>query len=297
MDSVGEDDSGLVTGGAAIVAVGSPKVAARKAGGHESSLCGTHLTRQEEQMRIAIVGGTGLTGRHTAAAAQRAGNVVVIVARSTGADLMTGTGVIQALQGVEAVIDVTNAPVADVESARLAFGTMTRNLLNAEQRAGVRHHVLLSIVSINRLPHVPHYAGKLAQEALVEEGRVPFTIVRATQFHEFGEQMVQWNRQGDSAVIPPLLLQPVAASDVGDVLAETATRAPLNQSFELAGPDRLELVEMARRTMAARRQPVEVKAGWSGGFDQTAAGEAFLPGPNARIAPTSFDAWLRASGD
>jgi uncharacterized protein YbjT (DUF2867 family) len=245
-------------------------------------------------MRIAIVGGTGLTGRHVATAALHLGHDAVLVARSTGADLMTGAGVDEALAGADAVIDVTNAPSNDAESARRVFGTMTRNLLAAGQRAGIRHHVLLSIVSITRLPHVPHYAGKLAQEALVQEGSVPFTIVRATQFHEFGELMVQWNRQGDAATIPPLRLQPVAVSDVGSVLAEVAAQAPLNGWFELAGPDRLDLVDMARRTLAARHESVSVTAGWSGGFDESAAGDAFLPGPNARIGPTSFDAWLRA---
>lgn len=247
-------------------------------------------------MRIAIVGGTGFTGRHVAVAALNLGHEAVMVARSTGADLMTGVGVAAALEGVDAVIDVTNASSNDAESSRRVFGTMTRNLLTAEQRAGVRHHVLLSIVSIARLPHVPHYAGKLAQEALVQEGRVPFTIVRATQFHEFGEMMVQWNRTGDSATIPPLRLQPVAAADTGSVLTEVATQAPRNGWFELAGPERLDLVDMARRTLAARRQSVLVTAGWSGGFDETAAGDPFLPGPDARIAPTSFDAWLRALG-
>ncbi|MHB1310675.1 MAG: SDR family oxidoreductase [Gemmatimonadaceae bacterium] len=247
-------------------------------------------------MRIAIVGGTGLTGRHAESAVRRAGHEVVIVARSTGADLLTGVGVEEALAGADAVIDVTNAAAADAESARTVFGTMTRNLLAAEERAGVRHHVLLSIVSIERLPQVAHYAGKLAQEELVRRGPVPFTIVRATQFHEFGEMMVQWNQKGDSATIPPLRLQPVAASDAGEVLAEAAARAPLNGWFELAGPDHLDLVEMARRTLAARHRNIEVVSGWSSGFDESAAGDAFLPGPNARIAPMSFDAWLRALG-
>jgi len=247
-------------------------------------------------MRIAVVGGTGLTGGHATAALVRAGHEAVIVARSTGADLLTGAGVAEALEGADAVIDVTNAAAADAASARTVFGTMTRNLLAAEQRAGVRHHVLLSIVSIARLPHVAHYAGKLAQEELVQRGPVPFTIVRATQFHEFGEMMVQWNLQGGSATIPPLRLQPVAASDTGAMLAEVAARTPLNGWFELAGPDRLDLVDMARRTLAARHREVEVIAGWSGGFDASAAGEVFLPGPSARIAPLSFSAWLRALG-
>lgn len=247
-------------------------------------------------MRIAIVGGSGFTGRLVAAAARQSGHDAVLVARSTGADLMTGVGLAEALSGADAVVDVSNAPTNDAESSRRVFGTMTRNLLAAERRAGIRHHVLLSIVSVVRLPHVPHYAGKLAQEALVEQGGVPYTIVRATQFHEFGEMMVQWNRKGDSATIPPLLLQPVAAADTGSMLAEVATQAPLNGWFELAGPERLDLVDMARRTLAARGQSVSVTAGWSGGFDESAAGDVFLPGPDARIAPTSFGAWLRALG-
>jgi uncharacterized protein YbjT (DUF2867 family) len=174
------------------------------------------------------------------------------------------------------------------------FETATRQLLAAEQRARVRHHVLLSIVAIDRIEGNAHYAGKRAQEALLEAGSIPFTIQRATQFHEFAGMLVSWVRQGQTVVLPPLLLQPVAVADVGEVLAEIAVGAPQGRATDLAGPELQDLIDMARRTMAARGESIRLVPSWRNGlFGVEAAGEMFLPGPGARLAPTTFDAWLQ----
>lgn len=248
-------------------------------------------------MRIAVIGGTGLTGRHTAGSLQRAGHEVVIVARSRGVDVMTGTGLDDALAGVDAVIDVTNVPAFEAGEARRLFGTLTRNLLAAEARAGVRHHVLLSIVGIDRLEGNAHYAGKREQEEILLAGAVPVTIQRATQFHDFAGMVVGWLRQGDTVTLPPLLLQPVAVSDVGDVLAEIATGAPRGRAADLAGPETQDFIDMARRTLSARGESIRLIPSWKGGlFGVEAAGEMFLPGPGARLAPTTFDTWLATQG-
>jgi uncharacterized protein YbjT (DUF2867 family) len=246
-------------------------------------------------MRIAVIGGTGLAGRHTVDALRRAGHDSIVVARSHGVDASTGEGLSDALTGVDAVIDATNTDAGDPDTSRRKFGAITRTLLAAELRAHVQHHVLLSIVGIDRFEGNAHRAGKLVQEDLVTSGPIPFTIQRATQFHEFAESVVRSTWNGATAVIPPLLVQPVAASDVGAVLAELAVGAPLGRAPDLAGPATEDLVDMARRTMAVRSEPIRIVASWRNGvYGVEAAGEALLPGPAPRIAPTSFDTWLGA---
>ena len=245
-------------------------------------------------MRVAVIGGTGLSGRYTVEALQRTGHDAVVVARSRGVDVLTGTGLDAALAGAEAVIDVTNMQGANAEETRRMFESATTNLLAAEERAGVRHHILLSIVGIDRFEGNAHYIAKRAQEQLVLAGKVPATIQRATQFHEFAGMIVSWTRKGDSAVIPPLLIQPVAAADVGSVLAEIATGAPQGRATDLAGLEPQDLVDMARRTLAARGESIRLIPSWRGstlGVD--AAGEVLLPGPEVRIAPMTFDEWLK----
>jgi uncharacterized protein YbjT (DUF2867 family) len=243
-------------------------------------------------VRVAVVGGTGLVGRHAVTSLGAAGHEAVVIARSTGVDVVTGEGLDEVLAGVDGVIDVINAPAADEATTVAFFGAATRNLLAGEQRAGVRHHVLLSIVGVDRIARNAHYAGKRRQEELIEAGSVPFTIVRATQFHEFAAMVVGWAREGDSAVVPPLLMQPVAAADVGRVMAEIAVGEPMAGTIELAGPETQDLVDMARRTLAAHGETVRLVPSWHGAFGVQSAGDVLLPGPDARIAPTTFDEWL-----
>jgi uncharacterized protein YbjT (DUF2867 family) len=246
-------------------------------------------------MRIAVIGGTGTSGRHTVEALRRSGHEPVVVARSTGVDLLTGEGLDAALAGVEAVVDTSNLYAEEPAEAIALFGAATEILLSTEQRAGVRHHVLLSIVGIDRIEGNAHYAGKRRQEGLLIEGPVPATIQRATQFHEFAETLVSWTRRDDQAAVPPLLLQPVAAAEVGEVLAEVAAGPALGRAPDLAGPRPEDLVDMARRVMAAKGDPVRLLATWrSGVFGIEAAGEMLLPGPDARLARTTFDDWLEA---
>jgi len=248
-------------------------------------------------MRIAVIGGTGMAGRHTVDAMRRAGHEPVVLSRSHGVDVTTGRGLDEALARVDAVIDATNVQAGDADASRSLFATAARNLLAAEERATVRHHVLLSIVGIDRLEANPHYAGKRAQEEIVSAGAIPWTIQRATQFHEFAGMVVAWTRQGDTAMVPPILVQPIAASDAGAVLAEIAAGEPRGRATDVAGPDVHDLVDMARRTLAARGESVRLVPSWqSGVYGVEAAGEILLPGPEARLAPTTFDAWLATQG-
>ncbi|MFI7672916.1 SDR family oxidoreductase [Actinophytocola sp. NPDC049390] len=243
-------------------------------------------------MRIAVAGATGNIGARTVAALERGGHEVVRISRSTGVDLFTGDGLDDALAGVDAVVDAINAPAGDRDGTVDYLGTTTRTLLAAEQRAGVRHHVLLSIVGIHDVEGNAHYAGKREQERLVEAGPVPWTIVPATQFHDFAEMVASWTEQDGTATIAPLLVQPIAPGDVADVLAELAVGEPRGRYVDVAGPEPQDLVDMARRTHQARGRDVRLVPTWQGMFGTPMAGEVLLPGENARLAPTTFEEWL-----
>ncbi|MET7465638.1 NAD(P)H-binding protein [Nonomuraea sp. NPDC005501] len=243
-------------------------------------------------MRIAVAGATGAIGSLTVAALERGGHDVVRISRSLGVDLLTGDGLDDALGEVEAVVDATNGPAADVDETMAYFGATTRNLLAAGERAGVRHHVLLSIVGIDRVEGNAHYAGKREQERLVSAGPVPWTIVPATQFHDFAEMVAGWTERDGVATIAPLLVQPIAPADVAGILAEVAVGEPQGRHADVAGPEPQDLVDMARRTLRARGREVKLVPTWSGLFGPGMAGNVLLPGQNARIAPTTFDAWL-----
>ena len=243
-------------------------------------------------MRIAVAGATGNIGSLTVAALERNGHDVVRISRSLGVDLSTGAGLDNALAGVEALVDVTNISAVDRADSVALFGTATRNLLAAEERARVRHHVLLSIVGIDRVEGNAHYAGKREQERLVAAGAVPWTIVPATQFHDFAAMVASWTEQDGVAPIAPLLVQPIAPADVADVLAEIAVGEPLGRYVDLAGPETQDLVDMARRTSEARGRAVKLVPTWSSMFGTAMAGDVLLPGQGVRIAPTTFDDWL-----
>ncbi|MEV6035595.1 NAD(P)H-binding protein [Nonomuraea sp. NPDC052116] len=244
-------------------------------------------------MRIAVAGATGNIGSLTVAALERDGHDVVRISRSLGLDLLTGDGLDDALSGVEAVIDVTNGPEGDRAETVAYFAAATRNLLAAEERAGVRHHVLLSIAGVGRIDGNAHYAGKREQERLVVAGPVPWTVVPATQFHDFAEMVAGWTEQDGVATVAPLLMQPIAPADVAAILAEIAVGEPQGRYVDVAGPEPQDLVDMARRTHRARGREVKLVPTWSGLFSPEMAGNVLLPGEDARIAPTTFDDWLQ----
>lgn len=243
-------------------------------------------------MRIAIAGATGRIGRLTGAALEGRGHEVVGISRSLGVDLTTGVGLDAALDGVDAVVDAISSTATSTAEAVEFFGNATRNLLAAEARAGVRHHVLLSIAGLNRVGGTAHHAGKREQELLVAHGPVPWTIVPATQFHDFAAMVTGWTESEGAATIAPLLVQPIAPADVAEILAELVVGPPRRRYVDVAGPETHDLVDLARRTLAAQGRSVRLIATWSGIFGPDMAGTAMLPGADARIAPTTFDSWL-----
>jgi uncharacterized protein YbjT (DUF2867 family) len=243
-------------------------------------------------MRIAVAGATGRIGRLTISALEGAGHQTVPISRSAGADVYTGNGLLGALGDAGAVIDATNISSADEAEIVDFFGTATRNLLAAEAQAGVAHHVLLSIVGLDHNQRSAHYTGKREQERVVAAGPVPWTIVRATQFHDFAAMVAGWSEQDGVATIAPLLVQPIAQADVAAVLAEVAVGAPLNARLDIAGPETQDLVDMARRTFAARGQDITLVPTWRGIFGPDMAGEVLLPDETARLTSGTFAQWL-----
>lgn len=240
-------------------------------------------------MRIAVAGGTGLTGRHVVQALEARGDEAVVLSRSAGVDLRTGAGLEAALAGVEAVIDVSNVATQRRSVSVGFFDEAGRRLQTAASRAGVRHLVTLSIVGVDRVRN-PYYAGKLRQEQIVRDGEVPWTILRATQFHEFATQVLG-AVPGPVAVVPEMRTQPIAVREVADALAVLAAEQPQGMAPDLAGPRVESLADMVRRLIAAggaRRRPVL---------------SLRIPGPMSRggLLPTeagprgvqTFDEWLR----
>ncbi len=241
-------------------------------------------------MRVAVAGGTGLLGRHVVSSLRTAGDDPDVLARSTGVDLTTGVGLEVALSGVDAVIDVSNTTAARKKDSIAFFGAGTTNLLRAGERAGVRRHVLVSIVGADRVD-LGYYAGKRRQEALALASGRPVTILRSTQFFEFAGQLIDRSR-GPFAVIPRMLIQPVAAHEVADALV-ALVRGPLGVAPELAGPEPLELTDLARavrETRGDRKLLLPVRP--PGAVGRAMAGGALLPADDAQRGGQTFAEWL-----
>jgi uncharacterized protein YbjT (DUF2867 family) len=241
-------------------------------------------------MRIAVAGGTGLTGRHVVEALTERGHEPVVISRSAGVDLRDGTGLDAALTGAEAVVDVSNVATRRRSVAVGFFDRAGRHLVAAAERAGVRHLVTLSIVGVDRV-RSPYYAGKLRQEEIVRGGPVPWTVLRATQFHEFAGQVLA-TVPGPVALVPAMTVQPIAVREVAAALAGVVTGPARQMAPELAGPRVESLVDMARRLIAAggaRRRPVlPLPLPGMGGPGLLPAG----PGQRGR---QTFTEWLAAN--
>ena len=188
-------------------------------------------------MKIVVSGGTGLIGSKTVAILRQRGHEVVAASPNTGVNTITGEGLKEALAGAQVVLDLANSPSFEDQAVLEFFQTSERNLLPAETTAGVRHHVALSIVAIDRTDN-GYFRAKVAQEKLIETSGVPYTIIRATQFMEFLRGIADSSAEGNIVRLPPVLFQPIAADDVAPIVAEVALAAPRNGIIEIAGPER-----------------------------------------------------------
>ncbi len=242
-------------------------------------------------MRVAVAGGIGLVGGLLVLALKDVGHESVVLARSTGVDITAGTGLDRALRGADTVVDVSNVTTTRAGRSVAFFTAGTRHLLEAGQRAGVRHHLALSIVGVDRVDY-GYYEGKRAQERLVLGGQVPGSVLRATQFHEFAGQILTRSR-GPFALMPRVRTRPVAAREVAAALAELAAGPAVGLAPELAGPEEHELVDMARlllRARGQRRRVVPIRL--PGAAGRQMAGGGLLPAGPGRRGVETFDQWL-----
>jgi uncharacterized protein YbjT (DUF2867 family) len=246
-------------------------------------------------MKIVVIGGSGRVGANVVSRLAAQGHESVAASPSTGVDSITGEGLADVMAGADVVVDVSNAPVWDDDAVREFFTTSTRNLLAAARDAAVGHHLAVTIVGADRLPESGYLRAKVAQEAEIEAGGVPYTILRATQFFEFLPQMVEAGAEGDSVRLSTGLVQLVAADDVAATVAELATAAPVNGRVELGGPEALGLDAWARRLFAATGDDRQVIADpHARYFGAELHGGELTAGEGARIGSIDFDGWFAA---
>jgi uncharacterized protein YbjT (DUF2867 family) len=248
-------------------------------------------------MKIVVIGGTGLIGSKLCKKLAERGHEVVAASPKSGVNSITGQGLAEALSGAQVVVDVTNSPSWEDDAVMKFFQTSTRNLLAAEAKAGVRHHVALSVVGTERLQQSGFFRAKLAQEDLIKSSAIPWTIVRATQFFEFIGAIAQAGTDGQVVRLPSALMQPMSADDVAATLADYVIGPPLNRIVEIAGPDAMGIDEAARRFLSAtgdaRRVISDVKAAYYG---VKVSERSLTPDHADRLAPTHLDDWLAQSG-
>jgi uncharacterized protein YbjT (DUF2867 family) len=243
-------------------------------------------------MKIVIIGGTGLIGSKAVAMLRERGHDAVPAALDTGVNTLTGEGLAQVVTGADVVIDVSNSPSFDGETAMKFFQTSTRNILTAEAAAGVRHHVALSVVGIDRLTDNGYFRAKLAQEALIRGSAIPYSIVHATQFFEFLKSIADDATVGNTVRVAPVMFQPMAAEDVARAVCNVAVGKPVNGIVEIAGPEPYRLDEFVRLGLRARKDPREVVTDPQAPFFGSVPSErSLMPGDDARIAGVTFQAW------
>lgn len=245
-------------------------------------------------MRIAVAGGTGVVGRHVVDVAEERGHEVVVLARATGVDLRTGEGLPDRLAGVGAVVDTTSIATQKASAAEAFFGGVTRQLLAAEHGAGVGHHVALSIVGIDGSTS-GYYRGKQLQERVIAEGDVPWSVLRATQFHEFAEQMLHFVPLGKVSLVPVMLSQPIAAREVGQALVDLVEAGPTGRTPDLAGPARVAMHRAAQQINRARdlgRWVVPFRV--PGAAGRAMRSGSLLPASDGPRGRMTFEEWLSA---
>jgi uncharacterized protein YbjT (DUF2867 family) len=244
-------------------------------------------------MKIVVIGGTGRVGGNVVRRLAEQGHDAVAASPATGVDTITGEGLANVMAGADVVVDVSNAPVWDDDAVREFFTTSTRNLVAAEREAGVGHHVAVSIVGADRLPDSGYLRAKVAQEAEIEAGTIPYTILRSTQFFEFLAQTAEAGAEGDSVRLPTGLMQLVAADDVAATVTELATGAPVGGRVELGGPEALGIDAWARRLFAATGDERTVVGDPHARYFGTELhGGELTPGDDARIGAIDFDTWF-----
>ena len=244
-------------------------------------------------MKIVVIGGTGLIGSKLVDLLSARGHEAVPAAPNTGVNTITGEGLADAVERADVVVDVANAPAWDDAAVLEFFETSTRNLLAAEAAAGVGHHVALSIVGTDRIPDSGYLRAKRAQEQLIEDAVIPFTIVHATQFFEFATRIADDATEGELVRVPQALIQPMAADDVAAALCTVALAAPINGRIEIGGPQALRFEDFIRLGLRAQADERVVVSDPSARYFSAELSErSLVPGDGARLGATRFVEWL-----
>jgi uncharacterized protein YbjT (DUF2867 family) len=244
-------------------------------------------------MRIVVIGGSGLIGSKLVSELDERGHQTVAASPNTGVNTLTGEGLADAVAGASVVVDVSSPPSFEDDAVLEFFDTSNRNLLAAEAAAGVGHHVALSVVGTRRLSESGYFRAKLAQEVLIKESSIPYSIVRATQFFEFLHRIAADATDGSTVRLPAALTQPIAADDVAGALGRISVGSPVNGIVEIAGPARFRLDELIRAHLSATGDPREVITDPTAAYFGVTPGErTLLPGDDAHIAETRFEDWL-----
>ena len=244
-------------------------------------------------MKIAVIGGTGLIGSQVVEKLDAAGHEAVPHALSTGVDVISGQGVAQAVAGADVVVNLTNSPTFD-DASPAFFRTSMDNLLTAAREGGAGHFVILSIVGVDKVPELDYYRAKVLQEELLRSGPVPWSIVRATQFMEFMDAVLTWTADDDTVRLPATPIQPIAARDVAEAVAQVALGAPLNGIRDIGGPEVFALDELGRLTLSHKGDARSVVTDPTAGMFAAVKGDV-LTDMNAHLAPTRYADWLSRS--
>jgi uncharacterized protein YbjT (DUF2867 family) len=244
-------------------------------------------------MKIVIIGGTGLIGSKVVTNLRAQGHEALPASPDTGVNTLTAVGLADALRGASVVVDVSNSPSFEERAVMDFFTTSTRNILECATAAGVKHYVALSVVGTERIPDSPYLRAKNAQEALIKGGRIPFTIVHATQFFEFVGRIADEATVGTTVRLPPVLIQPMAADDVAKAVARVAVGAPQNGTVEVAGPEQFRFDELIRQGLGARKDPRDVVVDpHARYFGAELVERALIPGDHAQLSEMHFRDWL-----
>jgi uncharacterized protein YbjT (DUF2867 family) len=246
-------------------------------------------------MKIVVIGGHGRIGSKIVARLGEHGHDAVAAGPQSGVNTITGEGLAEVLKGADVVVDVSNSPSFEDDAVMEFFLTSTRNILTAEQAAGVGHHVAMSVVGSDRLPDSGYLRAKLAQEEVIEASSIAYSIVRSTQFFEFVESISAAAAEGDTVRVPSASIQPVAADDAARAVARIAVGTPVSGIVEVGGPKPYRFDELIRHDLSARNDPRQVVADPEARyFGATLTNDSLLPGENAQLGETRFEDWLGA---
>lgn len=249
---------------------------------------------EDVEMKIVVVGASGLIGTKVVERLGRKGHEVVPASRSSGVNTITGEGLAAALAGADVVLDVSNSPSFDDKAVMEFFETSTRNLLKAEAESDVKHHICLGVVGTADLQDSGYFRAKLVQENLIKSGKIPYTIVQATQFFEFIEGIAQAATVGNTVQASTAFMQPIAADDVADVMAATCLEKPINGTIEIGGPERIRQNEIIEKHLRANGDSRKVVGSADALYFGVKLKEhSLIPRPNGKLSPTTFDEWRK----